>query len=82
MRRCRPVGATAGYQSGVGRRWGLSWSAGSFFDSVSNRRVAQVALNLMEGAAIFKEHSNFRSFGVALPLEAFDVRPQQLAVEV
>ena len=59
-----------------------AWSAGSFFDSVSNRRVAQVALNLMEGAAIITRAQQLRSFGVALPLEAFDVRPQQLAVEV
>lgn len=58
-----------------------AWTKGSFLEMVDNRRVAQVALNLMEGAAVITRAQQLRSYGVAVPSDAFDVRPIMLAVE-
>jgi PfaD family protein len=52
------------------------WVRGSFLQEPANRRVAQVALNLLEGAAAFARASQLRANGVVLPPNAFDFRPR------
>jgi trans-AT polyketide synthase/acyltransferase/oxidoreductase domain-containing protein len=56
-----------------------AWAAGSFLESPANRTVVQVALNLMEGAAVVTRAQQLRTFGVAVPSDAFDFRPRPLA---
>jgi PfaD family protein len=55
-----------------------AWTAGSFLAEPANRTVAQVANNLMEGAAVLTRAQQFRTFGVAVPPEAFTYRPRPL----
>ncbi len=55
-----------------------AWAAGSFFDDPANRRVVQVARNLMEGAAVATRAQQLRCYGVAVPANAFDFRPRPL----
>lgn len=52
------------------------WVRGSFLEPVENRRVVQIALNLMEGAAVITRAQQLRSFGVAVPAEAFSFHPR------
>jgi NAD(P)H-dependent flavin oxidoreductase YrpB (nitropropane dioxygenase family) len=52
------------------------WVKGSFLETPQERRVAQVALNLLEGAAAFTRAQQLRSNGVVLPSDAFDFRPR------
>ncbi|MFH1462930.1 MAG: PfaD family polyunsaturated fatty acid/polyketide biosynthesis protein [Pseudomonadota bacterium] len=56
-----------------------AWTAGSFLAEPGNRRVVQVARNLMEGAAVVTRAHQLRSFGVPVPGAAFDFRPRPLA---
>lgn len=55
------------------------WVAGTFLAEPANRSVVQIALNLMEGAAIITRAQQLRSYGVAVPDAAFDFRPRPLA---
>jgi PfaD family protein len=55
-----------------------TWVAGSFLDAPENRRVAQVALNLLEGAAAITRAHQLRCYGVPVPASAFDYRPRPL----
>jgi len=55
-----------------------AWTAGSFLAAPENRAVAQVANNLMEGAAVVTRAHQFRTYGVAVPPEAFNYRPRPL----
>lgn len=55
-----------------------AWVAGSFLAQPENRTVAQVAKNLMEGAASVTRAQQLRTYGVAVPSEAFDFRPRLL----
>lgn len=55
-----------------------AWAAGSFLEDPANRSVVQVARNLMEGAAVVTRAQQLRSFGVAIPSDAFDFRPRPL----
>ena len=55
------------------------WVAGSPLASPERRTVVQIALNLLEGAAAVTRAHQLRSFGVAVPGEAFDPRPRLLA---
>ena len=43
------------------------------------RGVAQIALNLLEGAAVLTRAQQLRTYGVPLPDAAFDFRPRPLA---
>jgi len=54
------------------------WVAGSFLAPPAARTVAQIALNLMEGAAIVTRAAQLRSFGVNVPASAFEFRPRPL----
>lgn len=55
-----------------------AWTAGTPMAEPSQRRVAEVARNMMEGAAVVTRAQQFRSYGVAVPPAAFDYRPRQL----
>jgi trans-AT polyketide synthase, acyltransferase and oxidoreductase domains len=55
-----------------------AWTAGSFLADPSNRSAAQVARNLLEGAAVLTRAHQLRTYGVAVPPEAFNYRPRLL----
>lgn len=55
-----------------------SWVKGSFLEPVENRRVAEVALNLMEGAAQITRANQLRNYGIEVVQEAFAVQPKAL----
>jgi trans-AT polyketide synthase, acyltransferase and oxidoreductase domains len=56
-----------------------TWVQSSFLAPPNARRVAQVARNLLEGAACVTRAQQLRSFGAPLPVAAFDYRPRPLA---
>jgi trans-AT polyketide synthase, acyltransferase and oxidoreductase domains len=56
-----------------------AWTAGSFLAEPANRTVAQIAANLLEGAAAVSRGQQLRSAGVPVPAAAFDFRPRRLA---
>ncbi len=56
-----------------------TWARSSFLEAPQNRTVAQVALNLLEGAAAITRAQQLRSYGVPVPAAAFDFRPRELA---
>ena len=56
-----------------------TWTQGSFLADPAQRSVAQVARNLLEGAAVITRAQQLRSFGAAVPASAFDYRPRPLA---
>lgn len=55
------------------------WTAGTFLAAPAQRSVVQVALNVLEGAAVVTRAQQLRSYGVAVPTSAFDFRPRPLA---
>jgi len=55
-----------------------SWVEDSFLQDPAQRSVVQVALNLLEGAAVITRTQQARSYGVGVPREAFDFRPRPL----
>lgn len=55
-----------------------TWVAGSFLAPPEARTAVQVARNLMEGAAVITRAQQLRSYGVAVPANAFDYRPRPL----
>ncbi len=54
------------------------WTEHSFLAEPSNRRVAQIALNLLEGAAAITRAQQLRTYGLPVPAQAFDFRPRPL----
>ena len=52
------------------------WSQGSFLESPEKRYIVQVALNLLEGAALVTRAQQLRSYVVMLEDTAFSYRPQ------
>jgi hypothetical protein len=54
------------------------WVAGSFLQQPDNRTVVQIALNLLEGAAVVTRAQQLRTAGVALPTSAFNFTPRPL----
>ena len=56
-----------------------TWVAGSFLEAPAQRTAVQVALNLLEGAAVVTRAQQLRTFGLAIPPSAFDFRPRPLA---
>jgi len=54
------------------------WVAGSFLAAPAGRTVAQIALNLLEGAAVVTRAAQLRSYGVPVPASAFEFRPRPL----
>ena len=55
------------------------WVEGSFMEAPENRKVAQVALNLLEGAAVITRAQALRVVGAPVPAKAFEFRPRPLA---
>ena len=55
------------------------WTAGSPLAAPEQRTVVQIALNLLEGAAVVTRAHQLRTYGVAVPGEAFVHRPRLLA---
>ena len=55
------------------------WTAGSFLASPADRSVVQIALNLLEGAAVSTRAHQLRTFGVPLPSSASVFTPCRLA---
>lgn len=56
-----------------------AWARGSFLEDPAHRTVAQIGLNLLEGAAVVARAQQLRSFGVPVPPAAFQFRPRPLA---
>jgi PfaD family protein len=54
------------------------WTAGSFLAAASERKVTQIALNLLEGAAVATRAHQARTYGVPVPSEAFTFVPRRL----
>jgi trans-AT polyketide synthase, acyltransferase and oxidoreductase domains len=55
------------------------WARGSFLAERANRGVVQIALNLLEGAAIITRAQQLRSIGLPVPDAAFSYHPRPLA---
>lgn len=55
------------------------WTKDSFLGLPENRSAVQIALNLLEGAAVITRAQQLRSYGVPLPADAFTYRPRPLA---
>ncbi len=54
-----------------------AWTKGSFLEDPGNRTVAQIAFNLLEGAAVVSRAQQLRACGVAIPTEAFHYGPKK-----
>ncbi|MFC6091925.1 PfaD family polyunsaturated fatty acid/polyketide biosynthesis protein [Saccharothrix lopnurensis] len=55
------------------------WVVGSFLADPGNRTAVQIALNLLEGAAVVTRAHQLRTHGVAVPAAAAVFRPVRLA---
>ena len=55
------------------------WAKGSFLADLERRNVVQIALNLLEGAAVATRAQQLRCAGVPVPPHAFAFRPRPLA---
>ncbi|SDF79090.1 PfaD family protein [Mucilaginibacter pineti] len=79
-----PIAGTEGreldYQIWCGPALGAfnQWVKGTFLESIENRTIAAVALNLLEGAAITTRTQQLRTFGVDVPAAGFDYKPEIL----
>lgn len=56
------------------------WVANSFLEPLENRSVVQIALNLLEGAAVITRAQHVRSCGLSIPVSAFNFTPRPLHV--
>jgi PfaD family protein len=54
------------------------WARGSFLADLGHRSAVQVALNLLEGAAVATRAQQMRSFGIPVPGAAFQYTPRYL----
>jgi hypothetical protein len=68
------------YQIWCGPAMGVfnQWVAGTFLEKAENRTVAQIALNLMHGAASITRAHQLRTLGVQLLAEHFNYKPRFL----
>jgi trans-AT polyketide synthase/acyltransferase/oxidoreductase domain-containing protein len=55
------------------------WTKGSFLAEPGERTVTQIALNLLEGAAVISRSHQARTSGVPVPAAAFTFSPRRLA---
>lgn len=74
------AGRQLDYQIWCGPAMGAfnQWTSGSFLADPANRTAVQVAMNLLEGAAVVTRAHQLRSYGVPVPSEAFNYRPRPL----
>jgi PfaD family protein len=56
------------------------WTAGSFLEHPANRSVVQIALNILEGAAVITRAHQLRTYGVAVVPEVFKIPPRPMSV--
>jgi hypothetical protein len=56
------------------------WVAGSFLEAPEQRGVQQVALNLLEGAALVTRAHQYRTYGLPVAARAFSPKPTLLRV--
>jgi trans-AT polyketide synthase, acyltransferase and oxidoreductase domains len=56
------------------------WAKGSYLEIPGNRKVAEVAFNLLYGAAVLSRQTQLRIQGVELPREAFPTEPMEPSV--
>ena len=56
-----------------------TWVRGSYLEKPENRKVSDIALNLLEGAAVVTRAQQVRSYGVPVPGEAFNFKPRPLS---
>ena len=56
-----------------------AWVAGSFLEAPESRSAPQVALNLLEGAAVVTRAQQLRTYGAPIPGAAFQFRPRRLS---
>ena len=54
------------------------WARGSFLEPLEGRSAAQIALNLLEGAAVITRAHQLRSAGAPVPAAAFHFAPRPL----
>jgi len=54
------------------------WTRGSFLEQPEQRTVAQIARNLLEGAAVITRAQQLRTYGVDVPTAAFTFTPRPL----
>jgi PfaD family protein len=54
------------------------WVKGSFLEAPENRSVVQIALNLLEGAAVLTRAQQLRVLGAPVPEAAFQFAPRPL----
>jgi trans-AT polyketide synthase/acyltransferase/oxidoreductase domain-containing protein len=54
------------------------WTSGSFLAEPGERTATQIALNLMEGAAVITRAHQARTYGVPVPAEAFTFTPRRI----
>jgi len=75
------TGRTLDYQIWCGPAMGAfnAWTRDSFLADPPNRGVVQIGLNLMEGGAAITRAQQARTFGVAVPPDAFSFRPRPLS---
>lgn len=75
------TGRRADYQLWCGPAMGAfnRWVAGSFLAEPENRSVVQIALNLLEGAAVLTRAHQLRTYGVPVPASGFAFQPRALS---
>jgi trans-AT polyketide synthase/acyltransferase/oxidoreductase domain-containing protein len=56
------------------------WVEGTFLEPPDARSVQQIALNLLEGAAVVTRTQQFRTYGATVPAGTFQYRPTRLQV--
>jgi PfaD family protein len=54
------------------------WTEGSFLEAPGQRNVVQIALNLLEGAAVISRAQQLRCHGLQVPESIFHFRPRRL----
>ncbi|MGC6494552.1 MAG: PfaD family polyunsaturated fatty acid/polyketide biosynthesis protein [Myxococcota bacterium] len=57
-----------------------AWVSGSFLEPVADRTAGQIALNLLEGAAVVTRAQQLRSYGVPMPAAGFQFSPRPLKI--
>ena len=59
-----------------------TWVKGSYLEKIENRTVSDIALNLLEGAAVITRAQQVRSYGVPVPGKAFNFIPRPLSYKI
>ena len=57
-----------------------TWAKGSFLEDPTQRKVVQIALNVLEGAAQITRAQQARSYGLELSPQAFEYTPRPLTL--